>query len=143
MYTIKSQKDNVLLSVIFLVLLIAAVRLTAVLCQMTKLETLGGALGLVIFYGIVLAGSVFLLIRLVRTRRHKLTLQTNDCVYMPLFGAPRNLSYHDLDRIDMGGKTYILYTKDGKKLVTFDDFHMENAHEIIAFLKEKGVRTQI
>ena len=78
-----------------------------------------------------------------RTRKHKLTLQANDCVYMPLFGTPRNLSYSDLDRIDMGGKTYILYGKDGKKLVTFDDFHMENAHEIIAFLKQKGVRTQI
>ncbi|MCI8542608.1 hypothetical protein [Acetatifactor aquisgranensis] len=143
MYTIKSQKDNVLLSITVLVLITASARLVAVLYLMTELEAPGSTLVLVILYGIVLLGSIFLLLRLVRTRKHKLTLQANDCVYMPLFGTPRNLSYSDLDRIDMGGKTYILYGKDGKKLVTFDDFHMENAHEIIAFLKQKGVRTQI
>lgn len=143
MYTIKSQKDNVLLSITVLVLITASARLVAVLYLMTELEAPGSTLVLVILYGIVLLGSIFLLLRLVRTRKHKLTLQANDCVYMPLFGTPRNLSYSDLDRIDMGGRTYILYGKDGKKLVTFDDFHMENAHEIIAFLKQKGVRTQI
>ena len=143
MYTIKSQKDNVLLSITVLVLIMAAARLVAVLYLMAELEAPGSTLVLLILYGILLLGSIFLLIRLVRTRKHKLTLQANDCVYMPLFGAPRNLSYSDIDRIDMGGKTYILYGKDGKKLVTFDDFHMENAHEIIAFLKQKGVRTQI
>ena len=143
MYTIKSQKDNVLLSITVLVLITASARLVAVLYLMTELEAPGSTLVLVILYGIVLLGSIFLLLRLVRTRKHKLTLQANDCVYMPLFGTPRNLSYSDLDRIDMGGKTYILYGKDGKKLVTFDDFHMENANEIIAFLKQKGVRTQI
>ena len=143
MYTIKSQKDNVLLSITVLVLITASARLVAVLYLMTELEAPGSTLVLVILYGIVLLGSIFLLLRLVRTRKHELTLQANDCVHMPLFGTPRNLSYSDLDRIDMGGKTYILYGKDGKKLVTFDDFHMENAHEIIAFLKQKGVRTQI
>ena len=143
MYTIKSQKDNVLLSITVLVLITASARLVAVLYLMTELEAPGSTLVLVILYGIVLLGSIFLLLRLVRTRKHKLTLQANDCVYMPLFGTPRNLSYSDLDRIDMGGKTYILYGKDGKKLGTFDDFHMENAHEIIAFLKQKGVRPQI
>ena len=143
MYTIKSQKDNVLLSITVLVLITASARLVAVLYLMTELEAPGSTLVLVILYGIVLLGSIFLLLRLVRTRKHKLTLQANDCVYMPLFGTPRNLSYSDLDRLDMGGRTYILYGKDGKKLVTFDDFHMENAHEIIAFLKQKGVRTQI
>ena len=115
MYTIKSQKDNVLLSITVLVLITASARLVAVLYLMTELEAPGSTLVLVILYGIVLLGSIFLLLRLVRTRKHKLTLQANDCVYMPLFGTPRNLSYSDLDRIDMGGKTYILYGKDGKK----------------------------
>ncbi len=143
MYTIKSQKDNALLSIVILVLIASAARLVAVLYLMAELESLDGTLILVVLYGILLLASIFLLIRLVRTRRHKLTLHANGCVYMPLFGAPRNLPYSDLDRVDMGGRTYILYSRDGKKLVTFDDFHMENAHEIISFLKQKGVRTQI
>ena len=143
MYTIKSQKDNVLLSFTVLVLLLSAARLVAAFYLMAEMESLGSAVGLVALYGIVLLGSIFLLIRLIRTRRHKLALHANYCVYAPLFGAPRNLSYSDLDRLDMGGRTYILYAKDGKKLVTFDDFHMENAHEIISFLKQKGIRTQI
>lgn len=143
MYTIKSQKDNALLSVIVLVLVASAARLASALYLMTELESPGWLLIVLVLYGIILLSGIFLLLRLVRTRRHKLTLHANDCVYMPLFGAPRNLPYSDLDRIDMGGRTYILYGKDGKKLVTFDDFHMENAHEIISFLKQKGVRTQI
>ena len=143
MYTIKSQKDDALLSIIVLVLIASAARLASALYLMTGMESPDSARGLVVVYGSVLLAGISLLIRLIRTRRHKLALHAGHCVYMPLFGAPRNLSYSDLDRLDMGGRTYILYAKDGKKLVTFDDFHMENAHEIISFLKQKGVRTQI
>lgn len=143
MYTIKSQKDNTLLSIDILVLVLTAFRFAVTLFTLMEMEAPGSMLILMVLYGILLLGSIFLMIRLIRTRKHKLTLHANDCVYMPLFGAPKNLSYRDLDRIDMGGKTYVIYTKDEKKLVTFDDFHTENAREIISFLKQKGVRTQI
>ena len=43
----------------------------------------------------------------------------------------------------MGGRSYILYTMDGKKLVTFNDFRTDNASEIVAFLKSKGVKAEI
>ena len=143
MYTIKSQKDNALLSIDIVVLVLTAFRFAMTLLTLMEMEAPGSMLVLMVLYGILLLGSIFLMIRLIRTRKHKLTLHANDCVYMPLFGTPKNLSYRDLDRIDMGGKTYVLYTKDGKKLVTFDDFHTENAREIISFLKQKGVKTQI
>ena len=66
MYTIKSQKDNVLLSITVLVLITASARLVAVLYLMTELEAPGSTLVLVILYGIVLLGSIFLLLRLCR-----------------------------------------------------------------------------
>lgn len=143
MYTIKSQKENALLSIDILIVALTALRFVMTLFRLMEMDAPSYMLILMVFYGLILLGSIFLMIRLIRTRKHKLTLHANDCVYMPLFGAARNLSYRDLDRIDMGGKTYALYSKDGKKLVTFDDFHTENARDIIAFLKQKGVRTQI
>ena len=64
-------------------------------------------------------------------------------VYAPAFGAVRNLAYNDLQKLSMGGRSYILYTMDGKKLVTFNDFRTDNASEIVAFLKSKGVKAEI
>ena len=143
MYTIQSQKDSNLTALLACIMVLAAVRFTAALVLATQEEAASYSLLLVALYGILLLGSVFLLIRMVKTRKHKLTLHENSMTYTPLFGAPRLLSYNDLQKVSIGGKMYILYTNDGKKLVTFDDFHMENAREIIAFLKAKGVRTEI
>ncbi|MCI9338618.1 MAG: hypothetical protein HFH93_13985 [Lachnospiraceae bacterium] len=143
MYTIKSQKDNTLVTIVLLILLITAFRFAVTFCSLTDLDAAGYMLALMVVYGVILLGGAFMLIRLLRTRKRKLTLHGSDCVYMPLLGAPRRLTYGDLDRVDMGGKTYVIYGRDGKKLVTFDDFHTENAHEIIDFLKQKGVKTQI
>ena len=72
-----------------------------------------------------------------------LNIVLNAVFIFGLFGAPKLLSYHDLQKVSIGGKMYIIYTRNGKKLVTFSDFHMENAREVVAFLKAKGVRTEI
>lgn len=143
MYTIQSQKDSNLTALTACVTALAAFRFFSALRMMSLAESPAHTLILLIVYGILLLGSVFLLIRIVKTRKHKLTLNGNGMIYMPLFGAPRSLSYSDLQKVSIGGKTYIVYTKDGKKLVTFDDFHMEDAREVVAFLKQKGVRTEI
>ena len=76
-------------------------------------------------------------------RHSQLSLNEDGLVYTSLLGATRNLSYKDLQKLSMGGRSYILYTIDGKKLITFDDFRTDNASEIVAFLKSKGVRTEI
>ena len=95
---------------------------------------------MLVVYGIA---AVVFLILLLRMRRSHLIFSDNGIVYTPAFGDVRNLSYSDLQKLSMGGRSYILYTLDGKKLVTFDDFRTDNASEIVAFLKSKGVRAEI
>lgn len=143
MYTIQSQKGSNLTALLACIMVLAAVRFTSALVWAAQEETAAYTMLLLAVYGIILLGSVFLLIRLVKTRKHKLTLHENGMTYMPLFGAPKALSYRDLQKVSIGGKMYIIYTNDGKKLVTFNDFHMENAREVVAFLKAKGVKTEI
>lgn len=72
-----------------------------------------------------------------------LTLHENDLVYTPLLGAPRNMSYKDLQKISIGGKSYCIYKADGKVLIRFDDAFTSDASDIVAFLKSKGVPTEL
>lgn len=87
-------------------------------------------------YVIVFIVSIFMVIR---TRRSDLVLNDDGLVYTPPLGATKLLFYSDLEKVSMGGRSYIIYTRDGKKLITFDDFRTQNASGIIAFLKSKGV----
>lgn len=87
-------------------------------------------------YVIVFIVSIFMVIR---TRRSDLVLNSDGLVYTPPLGATKLLFYSDLEKVSMGGRSYIIYTRDGKKLITFDDFRTQNASGIIAFLKSKGV----
>ena len=87
-------------------------------------------------YVIVFIVSIFMVIR---TRRSDLVLNSDGLVYTPPLGAAKLLFYSDLQKVSMGGRSYIIYTRDGKKLITFDDFRTQNASGIIAFLKSKGV----
>ncbi len=95
---------------------------------------------LAIFYAVLFAVSLYMVIR---GRRCSLTLNDNGLVYTPPLGAEKRLSYQDIQKVSMGGRTYVIYTTDGKKLIKFDDFRTENASKIIAFLKAKGVPTEI
>ena len=95
---------------------------------------------LLVVYGIA---AVVFLILLLRIRRSHLIFSENGIVYTPPFGDVKNLAYSDLQKLSMGGRSYILYTLDGKKLVTFDDFRTDNASEIVAFLKSKGIKAEI
>ena len=143
MYTIQSQKGSNLTLLLAFIMLLAGSRFFAALFMTSQEDVVSYLPLLLILYGVLLLGSLFLLIRLVKTRKHKLILHENSLTYMPLFGAPKLLSYHDLQKVSIGGKMYIIYANDGKKLVTFSDFHMENAREVVAFLKQKGVWTEI
>ena len=143
MYTIQTQKGSNLTLLLAIIMLLAGSRFFSPLFMTSQEEAVAYLPLLLVLYGTLLFGSLFLLIRLVKTRKHKLILHENSMTYMPLFGAPKLLSYHDLQKVSIGGKMYIIYTRNGKKLVTFSDFHMENAREVVAFLKAKGVRTEI
>ena len=87
-------------------------------------------------YVVVFIVSIFMVIR---TRRSDLVLNDDGLVYTPPLGATKLLFYSDLQKVSMGGRSYIIYTRDGKKLITFDDFRTQDASGIIAFLKSKGV----
>lgn len=92
-----------------------------------------------------LLAAVLLLVSvllLYKTNRSGLVLDDSGLVYTPFFGARRSLSYGDLAKISTGGKSYCLYTTDGKRLIQFDDTYTKDASQIVAFLKEKGVRSE-
>lgn len=75
--------------------------------------------------------------------RCSLTLNEDGLVFTPLFGAVRHLTYGDIQKISIGGKTYKIYTADGKTLIRFDDTYNSNASEIVTFLKSKGVKAEL
>lgn len=135
------KKRSPLTNLIAILLVLAIIRFISTILLMSYSETqMAAVIIMLVAYGI--AAVVFLLL-LLRMRRSHLIFSDNGIVYTPAFGAVRNLSYSDLQKLSMGGRSYILYTMDGKKLVTFDDFRTDNASEIVAFLKSKGVKAQI
>ena len=93
-----------------------------------------------VVYGVIAAVCIILW---AVTKRCGLTLNKDGLVYKPIFGASRNLAYSDLQKVCIGGKTYIIYTANGEKLISFDDSSTEDAGKIIAFLKGKGVKTEL
>lgn len=137
----KLKKSSPLTTIIAILLVLAIIRFVSTILLMSYTETeMATVIILLVVYGI---SSVVFLILLLRMRRSHLILNDSGIVYTPAFGAVKNLAYSDLQKLSMGGRSYILYSLDGKKLVTFDDFRTDNAREIVAFLKAKGVRTEI
>lgn len=137
----KLKKSSPLTTILAILLVLAIIRFVSTILLMSYAETeMATVIILLVVYGI---SSVVFLILLLRMRRSHLILNDSGIVYTPAFGAVKNLAYSDLQKLAMGGRSYILYSLDGKKLVTFDDFRTDNAREIVAFLKAKGVRTEI
>lgn len=137
----KLKKTSRLTSLIAILLALAIIRFISTILMMSYSEAqMTAVIILLVVYGIA---AVVFLILLLRMRRSHLIFSDSGIVYTPAFGAVRNLAYSDLQKLSMGGRSYILYTCDGKKLVTFDDFRTDNASEIVAFLKSKGVKAEI
>lgn len=137
----KLKKRSPLTALISILMALAIIRFISTILLMSYSESqMAAVIIMLVVYGIA---AVVFLILLLRMRRSHLIFSDNGIVYTPAFGAVRNLSYSDLQKLSMGGRSYILYTLDGKKLVTFDDFRTDNACEIVAFLKSKGVRAEI
>ena len=137
----KLKKRSTATTLVTLVLVLAAIRFITSIMLLSYDEVLmPSVIVMLVIYGIVVLVCIILLLRM---RHSQLSLNEDGLVYTSLLGATRNLSYKDLQKLSMGGRSYILYTIDGKKLITFDDFRTDNASEIVAFLKSKGVRTEI
>lgn len=137
----KLKKRSPLTTLISILTALAIIRFISAILLMSYSESQMATAAIILaVYGIA---AVVLLILLLRMRRSHVIIGDSGIVYTPAFGAVRNLSFSDLQKLSMGGRSYVLYTLDGKKLVTFDDFRTDNASEIVAFLKSKGVRTEI
>ena len=132
----KLKKSSPLTGILAALLALAVIRLIG----SSREIPVGMTVILLVVYGIA---AVVFLILLLRIRRSHLIFSENGIVYTPPFGDVKNLAYSDLQKLSMGGRSYILYTLDGKKLVTFDDFRTDNASEIVAFLKSKGIKAEI
>ena len=137
----KLKKRSPLTTLISILTALAIIRFISAILLMSYSESQMATSAVILaVYGIA---AVVLLILLLRMRRSHVIISDSGIVYTPAFGAVRNLSFSDLQKLSMGGRSYVLYTLDGKKLVTFDDFRTDNASEIVSFLKSKGVRTEI
>lgn len=137
----KLKKRSPLTTLISILTVLAIIRFISAILSMSYSESQMATSAVILaVYGIA---AVVLLILLLRMRRSHVIISDSGIVYTPAFGAVRNLSFSDLQKLSMGGRSYVLYTLDGKKLVTFDDFRTDNASEIVSFLKSKGVRTEI
>ena len=137
----KLKKSSPLTGILAALLALAVIRFLFVVLTISSREIpVGMTVILLVVYGIA---AVVFLILLLRIRRSHLIFSENGIVYTPHFGDVKNLAYSDMQKLSMGGRSYILYTLDGKKLVTFDDFRTDNASEIVAFLKSKGIKAEI
>lgn len=137
----KLKKRSPLTTLISILTAFAIIRFISAILLMSYSESQMATAAIILaVYGIA---AVVLLILLLRMRRSHVIISDSGIVYTPAFGTVRNLSFSDLQKLSMGGRSYVLYTLDGKKLVTFDDFRTDNASEIVSFLKSKGVRTEI
>jgi len=137
----KLKKRSPLTTLISILTVLDIIRFISAILSMSYSESQMATSAVILaVYGIA---AVVLLILLLRMRRSHVIISDSGIVYTPAFGAVRNLSFSDLQKLSMGGRSYVLYTLDGKKLVTFDDFRTDNASEIVSFLKSKGVRTEI
>lgn len=140
MNTYRIKKTSGITVIFTLLLVLSGIRLLFTFIMLATEELPRFTLFLAVFYIILFVISLFMVIK---GRRCSLVLNDNGLLYTPPLGAVRNLTYQDIQKVSMGGRSYILYTTDGKKLITFDDFRTENASKIIAFLKTKGVHTEI
>ena len=120
----KLKKSSPLTGILAALLALAVIRFLFVVLTISSREIpVGMTVILLVVYGIA---AVVFLILLLRIRRSHLIFSENGIVYTPPFGDVKNLAYSDLQKLSMGGRSYILYTLDGKKLVTFDDFRIEH-----------------
>ena len=140
MNTYKIKKTSGMTVIFTLLLVLSGIRLLFTFIMLATEELPRITLFLAVFYIILFVISLFMVIK---GRRCSLVLNDNGLLYTPPLGAVKNLTYQDIQKVSMGGRSYIIYTTDGKKLITFDDFRTENASKIIAFLKTKGVHTEI
>lgn len=140
MNTIIVKKKSPLTGLVAVVLILDIVRLAAIVALSFQ-QTLSTPIWVLCgFYAVLLVVCILLLIRMTRSQ---LAFQGDGMIYTPLLGQKREMSYNDIQKVYIGGKKYVMYTSDGKKFFTFDDFRTENASDIVAFLKKKGVRTEI
>lgn len=140
MNTVIVKKKSPLTGLVTLVLVLDIIRLIAIIAMAFQGSTSVLTWVLTGFYAALLIVCIPLLIRMTKSQ---LAFQGSGMIYTPLLGQKREMSYSDIQKIYIGGRKYVMYNSEGKKFFTFDDFRTEKASEIVAFLKSKGVRTEM
>lgn len=140
MNTIIVKKKSPLTGLVILVLVLDIIRLIAIIAMAFQGITSTLIWVFTGLYAVLLIVCILLLIRMTKSQ---LAFQGGGMIYTPLLGQKREMSYSDIQKIYIGGRKYVMYNSEGKKFFTFDDFRTEKASEIVAFLKSKGVRTEM
>lgn len=140
MKTYKIEKSARLSMPVFCIGMLSGIMFISALLPISMKTFLEPAWLDTVLYGTV---TVICIIIWAVTKHSGLTLNEDNLIYKPFPGISRTLAYSDLQKICIGGKTYTLYAADGKKLISFNDNSTEDASKIIAFLKSKGVKTEL
>lgn len=75
--------------------------------------------------------------------RRKLLFDQNGITYTPMLGATKNISYHEIGKVDIGtSRSYTIYLKDGTKFASFLG-DADHARDALNRMTEKGVQTQL
>ena len=137
------KKRSPLIGLVAIVLVLDIIRLASCIIMVTQGQDYAIFLPLKILIGVYAVVVVACIVLLIRMNRSQLAFMNNSMIYTPLFGKKKEMSYSEIQKIYIGGKNYVLYNSEGKKFFTFDDFRTEKASQIVAFLKAKGVRTEM
>ena len=140
--TIVKKRSN-LTGLVGIVLALDAIRLVSCIIMVAQGQDYAMFLPLKLLIGIYAVVLVICIALLIRMNRSQLAFMNNNMVYTPLLGKKREMAYSEIQKIYIGGKNYVLYNSEGKKFFTFDDFRTDKASQIVAFLKAKGVRTEM
>ena len=75
--------------------------------------------------------------------RRKLLFDKNGISYTPMLGATKNISYHEIGKVDIGtSRSYTIYLKDGTKFASFLG-DADHARDALNRMTEKGVQMKL
>lgn len=99
----KLKKSSFVTVLISILLVLSVLRFFSTIFMLTYEEMRSSlVIAFLITYGIVSLACIVLLIRMHRSR---LLFNDNGIIYTPPFGAVRNLSYNDLQKLSIGGRS--------------------------------------
>ena len=85
--------------------------------------------------------GIFLTVSVCAISRWKLVFDEESVTYVPMAGAPKRLTYREIQRVTIG-QGYVIYDSSGNKWVAFAD-DSDGALQALNLMKARGVRVDL